>query len=396
MRGVLKRGFMGLIVALAFFLLLEGGLRLVFGPPAPARLIRKVWAAEGQAFAIEGGKATPTYQGIDAIAAFDVAPTPAVVRIAGFGESSMHGGSGLPVDREFMGLIGKTLTAEGERVEVLNLARPGLDSHTNRAIVAEGMAFHPDIVMFYMGHNDIGNGMLEARYGTIQSAAAAHLTVGLEQFQLYVQLQHLLVPHPNTPQARPGLTPTQREVLEIDFRSNLRRMVYDVKRAGATPILITPASPLDGWFPTGPSCSAAVPVSAWQRRATGWTLYAERLTSAQIDYAISAAPDCPDVMYLRGIKMLREGKRDEAWRALAAARDLEPASTRASSGIVAAVRQVADEEEIPLVDWEAWLRTGTRQSQWFTDNVHLQPQAHVALAKLAAPTVKEAIAARRD
>ena len=362
MRGALKRGIMGLIVASVFFLMLEGALRLIYGPPAPARLIRKVWAAEGQAFTIKDGKVTATYQGIDAIAPFDVAPPAGTVRILGFGESSMHGGSGLSVDREFMGLIGKALNAQGMKVEVQNLARPGLDSHTNRGIVAEGMAFHPDIVMFYMGHNDIGNGMLEARYGTIKSTAAAHLTVFLEQFQLYIQLQHRLVPQPTTPQTRPGLNPMQREVLEIDFRSNLRRMVYDVQKAGATPILFTPGSPLDGWFPTGPSCSSAVPESAWARRATSWTLHADRLTSQQIDNAIQAAPDCPDVMYLHGIKLLREGKRDEGWRALATARDHEPDSTRASSGIVAAVRQVADEEGIPLVDWEAWLRTGSRHA----------------------------------
>ena len=83
-------------------------------------------------------------------------------------------------------------------------------------------------------------------------------------------------------------------------------------------------------------------------------------------------------------------------RALAQARDHEPMSLRASSGIVGAVRQVADEEGVPLVDWEAWLRTGSQQTRWFTDNVHLQPDAHIALAKLATPTVKAAIAARSE
>ena len=60
MRGALKRGIMGLIVASVFFLMLEGALRLIYGPPAPARLIRKVWAAEGQAFTIKVGKVTAT------------------------------------------------------------------------------------------------------------------------------------------------------------------------------------------------------------------------------------------------------------------------------------------------------------------------------------------------
>lgn len=396
MRGALRRLAMGLFVAFCFFLLLEGAMRLVYGPPAPQRFVRKVWAEEGKAYSVTDGKVTAVYQGIDAIPPFPAAPTEGTVRIFGFGESSMHGGSGLSLEREFMGIIGKTLNADGVKVEVQNLARPGLDSHTLRNIVREGMAYQPDIVLFYLGHNDIGNGTLEARYGDITSAVAARTLVGLEQFQLYTQLHRLLVPHPRTITARPGLTRAQRDVLEIDYRSNLRWMVYQVKQAGAVPILITPASPLDGWFSQTPSCSDAVPNSAWVSVRNQWVLTPSMLTSQQIQSAINQAPDCPDVMYLRGILLLREGKRDEAWRALAQARDHEPLSLRASSGIVGAVRQIADEEGVPLVDWEAWLRTGSQQTRWFTDNVHLQPDAHIALAKLATPTVKAAIAARSE
>lgn len=392
MRGVLKRGLMGLVVTCAFFLLLEGVLRIVFGPPAPQRLIRKVWAEEGKAYSVSDGQVKASFQGIDAIAPFEVEKKPGVTRIFGFGESSMHGGSGLSVDREFMGVLGKQLTVEGLQVEVENLARPGLDSHTMRGIVAEGMAFKPDIVVFYLGHNDIGNGTLEARYGDIQSALTARARVGLEQFQLYMQLSRLLVPHPRDSGMKPsGLTADQRGVLEIDFRSNLRWMVYQVKQAGATPVLITPASPLDGWFSPMPSCPSVVPTSAWARRGDTFYLAPNQFSNQQIQRAISAAPDCPDVMFLKGILLLRQGKREEGWRALARARDQEPMSLRASSGIVGAVRQIADEEGVPLVDWEAWLRTGDQMSRWFTDNVHLQPNAHTALGKLAAPVVKQAI-----
>lgn len=396
MRGVLKRGLMGLIVAMVFFLVVEGALRLVYGPPAPQRLIRKVWAEDGKAYAVRDGKVSALYQGIDAIAPFDVEKKPGVVRIFGYGESSMHGGSGLSVEREFMGQIGALLEADGLQVEVENLARPGLDSHTLRVPVRDGMAFHPDIVVFYLGHNDIGNGTLEARYGDIQSALAARALVGLEQFQLYMQLHRLLVPHPRDVAARPGLTPDQRGVLEIDYRSNLRWMIYQVKQAGATPVLITPASPLDGWFSPQPSCPTVIPASAWARRGDTFYLAPLQFSNQQIANAMQAAPDCPDVMFLSGILLLRQGHREEGWRALARARDLEPMSLRASSGIVGAVRQVADEEGVPLVDWEAWLRTGDQMSRWFTDNVHLQPDAHTALARLAAPTVKKAIEERGE
>ena len=395
MRGALKRGIMGLLVAFAFFAIVEGGLRIALGPPAPQRLIRKTWAADGEAFAVADGKVSTTYQGPDAIEPFDAAPTEGVVRIFGFGESSMRGGSGIGPEREFMGLMGKALNAEGIKVEVQNLARPGLDSHTLRPVLREGLVFKPDIVVFYVGHNDVGNGTLEARYGDIQGALAARTLVGLEQFQLYTQLHRLLVPRPPNVQFRPGLTPTQRDVLEIDYRSNLRWMVHEVERVGATPVLITPASPLDGWFSQRPSCSDAVPNSAWVSVRNQWVLTPNMLTSRQIQSAIDLAPDCPDVLYLKGILLLREGKRDEAWRALSYARDHEPFSLRASSGIVGAVRQVADEEDLPLVDWEAWLRTGDQQTRYFTDNVHLQPDAHKALAKLMAPAVKAAIKARQ-
>ncbi len=75
--------------------------------------------------------------------------------------------------------------------------------------------------------------------------------------------------------------------------------------------------------------------------------------------------------------------------------DLEGVPLFADSEAVAAIREVAEDLEIPLFDTHAMLGSETMEGalkpEFFLDVVHLSPQGHLALAKKLAPVIRELI-----
>lgn len=398
MRTLPGRALMGLFVACCFFAGVEMVLRLVYGTPENVRFHRPHWLGAGRFFAFSGDMASAAYQGVDTIGAFPAAPTEGKARMVGFGESSMRGGSGLPPEREFLGLIASELERQGRPVEALNLARSGMDSNVVPRLVYEAIALKPDIAVFYFGHNDIANSTLERRYGDVGGALEARAMVLLERTQLFTQLQRRVSDRPWSRPAAPDatltLTPEQARVAEANFERNLRRAVGILQDAGTDAVLITPASPLDTWFASAPVCPEALPADAWGAWRSGYKLQLNRIGPDDVERAHATAPDCPEVAYLWGLLLLRRGQRAEGWAQLALARDHDPAPMRATSGIVDAVREVARDTDAGLVDFEAALRERDSLSGLFTDNVHLNVETHALLARLAAPVVSERLEAR--
>jgi len=386
---------MGLLVAFAFLAGVEGVLRLLYGSPQNARFLRPHWIADGPMFSVQGDLATTTYQGFDSIGAFPRQPTPGVPRLIGFGESSMRGGSGLPPASEFPGLIASMLSAQGTPLEAVNLGRSGFDSDLLPRLVHEALAFQPTLALFYFGHNDIANATIEQRYGDLGGALEARATVLLERTQLFTQLQRRLAPRaprrPLTMEQIVGMTGPQLAATVSNFQRNLSAAVELCRDAGVQPILITPGSPIDRWFASNPVCPQVLPDGAWTPFRAGYQLRLDRISQSDVERAHQEAPDCPEVEYLWGLLTLQRGDRAQGWALLAAARDDDPVPMRASSQIVEAVREVARAHDAGLVDFEASLRELDSENGLFIDNVHLAPQTHQMLAKLALPVVRESL-----
>lgn len=401
MRHWTKKAGLGLLTALAFFTLVELGLRSVYGPPANERFLRPMWLRDGPLFRASGDTVETVYQSLDRIDPFPAKPTEGKTRLMGFGESSMRGGSGLPPSREFLGLIASELTAQGEPVEAINLGRSGMDTNLLPRLVREALAYSPDMAVFYFGHNDIANSTLERRYGDLGGALEARLTVLAERTQLFTQLQRAIGAR-HTVGAVKGqsstlrMSPEQTRAAEANYERNLRESVRRCQAAGVDTVLITPASPIDRWFASAPVCPDALPTDAWAQWRGGWQLRLDRISPEDVEKAHASAPECPEVEYLWGLLLLKRGQRAEGWATLAKARDDDPQPMRATSGIVEIVREVAADTDSGLVDFEASLRERDSLTGLFTDNVHLNVETHILLAKLAAPVVAERIERRRE
>lgn len=389
---------MGLVVTLAFFASVELVMRAIYGTPENIRFLRPHWLTSGNFFSVSGDEATATYQGIDTIGPFPLAPTPGTTRILGFGESSMRGGSGLQPSREFMGLIESNLDKAGTPVESINLGRSGMDTNTLPRLVYEAMVFKPDIAVFYFGHNDIANSTLERRYGDVSGAIEARLTVLLERTQLFLQLQKRVVQRdlkrPRDPHASLAMSPEQTRMAEANYKRNLARAIQICQDAGSDVVLIVPASPIDRWFASAPVCPDALPAAAWTQWRSGYQLQLNAISPADVEKAHAMAPDCPEVEYLWGLLLLQRGERAAGWAQLAEARDDDPAPMRATSGVVEAVRDLSRSMDTGLVDFEGSLRARDSLNGLFTDNVHLNVETHILLANLATPVIAERIERR--
>lgn len=396
---LLRVGF-GVGLTVLGLLLAEGALRLVRGAVPPPPLVRQMWDAGVEPFSESGGAVEPVFQGRDAAGNFAVVPTPGRPRVMVLGESSVRGGSYLPVAQEFPALLEGLLSAKGVQAEVLNLGRVGMDSHSIRALVPAALAYKPEVAVLYHGHNDIGNAYFLARYSSVTSATTAHARAFFQQFQLYATMRDLVMPAATNPgdgspaQAIPSIA--QGELAVTEFASNLEIEVRTLQKAGTTVILVTPMSRDGVYEANDASCRGVIPARAWTQGKSGWVLHPELLSPEIADAALAESPLCPEALFMRGWWRQRKGDLEGGWADLRAAREHDPRPVRANTGIVEAVRSVAKRTGVELVDTVAMVQSGkaTVTDTWFIDHVHLSATGHDRMAAMIEPTLEAALAAR--
>ena len=371
----------------------EFTLRAVRGPVPPPPLVRQMWDPTETAFTEADGMASAAYQGRDFVAPFAIQPTPGRPRVMVFGESSVRAGSNLPAAQEFPALLEGRLGDAGVNAEVLNLGRIGLDSHAIRTLVPEALRYHPAVVVYYYGHNDIGNAYFLARYSSISSATTAHVRAWAQRFQVYASLRDLVMPAPKAPDHPPiPVQPdeTQRALAAAEFSANLEITVRAAQRAGAKVVLVTSIS-RDGLYESNTAvCPQQVPQGMWVVSRTGYVLHPQIMSRGEADAAADAAPDCPEARFVRGWWRQADGDLTGGWADLRAARDLDPVPIRASEGIIAATRAVAAHTGATLVDLvaaEDGIKAET-MNDWFIDPVHPSATGHRELADVLMPTVR--------
>lgn len=398
MRAILKRLLMGLVVTVLFFVLLEGVLRL-FLPAPPPRLVRQLWNASQAAFTVDSGTVYASFQDQDIIPPFSAHPSPDRLRVMVFGESSVRAGSQIPLAEEFPALLEVALTEAGRSVEVLNLGRPGMDSHGLRSVVEQALPFQPAIAVIYTGHNDIGNAYMTKRYGDVTGATVAKLRLAVDRLRLYGLLRKVLdrtvpsqvVPSAMTMHQQEAMPAVQRAVAEEDFYRNLDWVVARLQGAGVRVVLSTVGSDLMQWNAGLAACPEALPQGAWGSDGMRLQLRPDAVTREQAEAALRVAPDCPEARFIRGLWRDREGDGRGALEDLVAARDLDRVPLRATRGIVSAIKQVATERGATLVDFEAVIHQDLGHHYLFADVVHLSADGHKALAKTLLPALKQEV-----
>ncbi len=373
-----RRAWMGCAVALAMLLALEGALRVLSEPAEPQPMVRPRWEPGPAPFVQRRSHVFPRYQGVDAIGPFRARPKTGVARIMAFGGSSVRGGSRLPPKHEFPGELGDRLKGA---VEVVNLARPGLDSHQLRPLLEQALQFQPALVLLYMGHNDLGNVVQEARFGSPAEALALRLRLLLGHLRLYSLLKRQILSAPGArlvgvvaPGARfiPADDPIRARVA-AELEQNLLAMVQAIQAAGAQALLVTPISDWVSAAPLGRGCAEIVTE-----------------TEAQLERALLAHPECPELRFQRGRLRLQ---RDEegAYADLRAALEADPLPLRATRIMTDAVRSAAQRSGARLLDLEAEVEAafGAPPPQWFRDGVHFTAAGHREVSRRLAPEVLE-------
>ncbi len=382
MKRHLVRAALGLCLAFAVLLALELGLR-PFGYPStePLAHVRVRLDMGGPVFLIRGGQVVCEFQDREQVRSFEPRPGPGVRRVFFFGASSVRGGSRLPAQEEAPALLEEQLRDRGLEAEVINLGRGGLDSEQVLEILEQSLTYQPELLVIYLGHNDLGNVVFQNRYGTVGASLGLRVRLLLGRTALYQFLHDQLIPKPDVPLAPPGsehgddplvavllqehhegqsdlVTPDdpRRAMAARDLQASLEQMVDLGLEAGVEVVVVTPISDLRH-APHGGG------------EATDW--------------------------HQRGLARLGSGDQG-GYQDLIRARDTDAVPLRATSPMVEVVRRTAVARGARLVDLEAQAteRHGAPPSSWFIDPVHFSADGHRVLASELAPVVAELLEAR--
>ena len=398
---------MGLVVAALLLLAVELTLRLIVGAPAaPQLFVRARWNMDGPAFQHRGELAVPGFQQQDAVAPFPRTPTPGVPRIFVLGGSSIRAGSRIPARHEAPGRLQDLLVAAGQPAEVINLGRPALDSHHHLEVLRQAVSYQPDLVVLYMGHNDLGNAALEDRYGNVGASLALRLRLQLGRLASYTLLEKLLSPQPGrgggaysdpaveaqrlgaqagTKRDCPPDDP-RRALAAQDLEDNLVAMAALAAEVGAGVVMVTPVSDWVSAGPVGSTCpDLFVSHDPGHPRRPG----EPQMSAPVLAEALERAPDCPELRFERGMGRLKRGEPG-AYDDLRAALEGDPLPLRATLVMTDAVRTAAQRSGARLLDLEAQAEAdrGAPPPAWFTDVVHLSAEGHVVLAGALLPLVQ--------
>lgn len=367
----------------------------------------------GPAFRQRGELVVPRYQQQDMVGPFAREPQPGVPRIFVLGGSSIRAGSRIPAEHEAPGRLQELLFAAGQPAEVINLGRPALDSQHHLEVLREAVAFQPDLLVLYMGHNDLGNTALEDRYGTVGASLGLRVRLLLGRLASYTLLERVLHPKsglmdrgradgarvdPVIEAQRLGaqagtkrdcpLDDPRRGLAARDLEDNLVAMAALAEEVGAGVVMVTPVSDWVNSAPLGSACpellvDASPPEHPYRSGEP-------RLSAQALAAALEYAPDCPELLFERGRARLKLGEAG-AYEDLRAAMEGDPLPLRATRAMTDAVRAAAERSGARLVDLEVLAERDHRAPPpaWFRDAVHLSAQGHAVLAEAVLPVVRE-------
>jgi tetratricopeptide (TPR) repeat protein len=294
-------------------------------------------------------------------------------------------------------------------VEVVNAAMPGIGSWQARKVVEEITGYHPDIVIVYLGHNELN------RAGPAETGAMARLAPRLRFYQLAVVAADALrgwrggTPTvdkmrrdtdpfgPIRDRARGAATQTdaERDWALARYRENLRAIVASARAAGASVVLAGLAQNMAD-HPPGASrhrrglsdddrarWRAAMRSAAAHMQAQEWSAALAQLRAAlQID----ARPAI--LHYMRGQCLEALGRYASARAAFRDASDLDAVPLGATGAVNRVTEEVANETGAPFVDVLQGLRRasphGLVGSALFCDSIHPTVEGHAEIARILA------------
>ena len=300
------------------------------------------------------------------------------------------------------------------RWEVINAGGVSYASYRVAAVMAELAEYEPDLFIVYSAQNeflerrtyqgmfdqsrlsrDLKAGLQKTRTWSLVHEVAARLRAPAQSQveQLAGEVDEMLN-HSIGPKDYHRDDAWREKVLR-HYEWNLNRMVSIAQNAGAEIVLITPASNLRDCGPFKTESSNGLSDDAVAEAQLQLDLADLQLRDEQFDAALAI---CQAVLasdgrnaeahFLAGRALFGMGRNLEAETAFKRAIDEDICPLRATTQIVDAVRRVARQNHVPLVDFENQLRDkclrelghGCLGAEYFLDHVHPTIDVHGDLA----------------
>ncbi|HOW66820.1 MAG TPA: tetratricopeptide repeat protein [Candidatus Paceibacterota bacterium] len=312
------------------------------------------------------------------------------------------------------------------RIEMVNAALRGINSHVVRRIARECAALEPDLFVIYLGNNEVvglyGPGRHAGYLTPFLSGLRLHLELRLTRVgQLFWRALRGSSDAPHTPQQkqdmeffrqnRVALDDWRRQAVYRNFKANLDDILRTTVKSGAPVVLVTVGANLKDFPPLGslhkPGLTAAQ-LEIWntwfktgiQHENAGDPEEALR----QYDQAMALDDHYAELMFRSARCHLALGRTNQAASLFARARDLDAMQFRSDTAVNEVIRQLASHlltERLALCDVEKALGEGdsNRSSvipglDYFQDHVHYRFDGDYAVAKKLFPLVTHQLSQR--
>lgn len=432
------RGLLALAIGLAVLAALDGGLRLAGALPpddpllffartreprvdpfvevAPGRLaIRPDWVNDGVGLRGRRGQRAGRQFLLPGFRPAEIArkKPEGALRVVALGDSTAYG---LYVggDAAFPARLGSELARQtGRSVEALNLGCAGFASDRVLALLPTALALGPDLVVVYVGHNEMLGGSEGPAAGL---SPALRLRAGLlAHSALFAWLDHAwtralratetervreeaaAVEAGEIPTFVPEAVPASQRVAPPAafraraaqrYRANLEAMVAAGRAAGVPILFVLPVENLR--WPPGLSFHAQG--FAQQKEFDAALRAAAALREAgkpdralaEIERAIALSPEHAMARYEHAELLEQLGRADEARSEFRAAIDRDGVTHRLTTPLEAVFLGVMSREETPWIDLRERMRSDSSDAvarQLFVDHVHPTAYGHAEIAE---------------
>lgn len=331
-----------------------------------------------------------------------VEPKPeGVFRVMVFGESAAEGwlGQGFPAWMERMAQSSDA----GEKVEIINLAVPSTHSSAIRSWYFTAIEMGPDLVILYIGNNEIDwYSPANPKSHPLAFAALSRLRLHSRAFFLLVSFIHrqeqgfLLAGESLLSAAatmeKPILTKKRRERAMALYRYNLRDMIEAARSKSIPVVLVSPAANLRDWPPIKSyhhrelSAGEMEEFNGLLSQGEKALAKGEATKAAEIlGAAVSLDPTFARSHYLLAKALEARRQTRDAYSQYQEARQWDDIYLRAPSSYIAVTRELAGETGALFIDLDRKLAaaspSGVAGFDFFIDGYHFKPRGNYEVAR---------------
>ena len=266
------------------------------------------------------------------------------------------------------------VSAQGRHIEIINLGMTAVNSYVVRDLSKRVLAYEPDAVIIYAGHNEFYGsfGAATTQFGFTDSIRLKHLILWLKNWRVYQALEQLARLGGGDGGAGEGVTGQNTAVGEQ------RTMMAKVIRESDIPL----ESDLFSRGMQQYQTNMEDVISIFQNASV--PVYIGTLASNLKDQPpLTASPHVLDI-YNQAMELFSEGRVDEARQRFMEAKELDGTRFRAPSRINQLIGQFGEMPGVDVVDTQEILRqntqSGIEDNSLFIDHLHPNDKGHRLMA----------------